>query len=486
MLLELNQEFTLSKILNALGIPTNTNLKFSSLCSDSRKVKTGALFVACSGEQSDGHNYIPQALSQGASVILAQRKVSEDPRVIIVPNTRYLLSKIAEISLGNPTTHLKIAGITGTNGKTTTNWLVYNALHRHNLLALRSGTIGIYGDGLINQESLTTADPLFLHNVFARAEKKDFTHAVLEVSSHGLVQERVSGISFDTIAFTNLTRDHLDYHNDFGAYYLAKRKLFELLEQNGKGQKLAIINKDCPYGQRLLSENFNINTLCFAAQNAEIECSLHYQDLRRAVHRLKYQSSNYEIESTFFGKHNSQNFATAFGLLLGLGLSAEQAAIGLEQMPSVPGRLEFIAGPGFSVFVDYAHTPDALENVLSALRPLVKNRLWVVFGCGGDRDPGKRPLMGQICQKLADKVVVTSDNPRTENPDNIITDILSGCKADLIEPDRKEAIIKVLSQAQTGDVILIAGKGHEDYQIIGTQKIHFSDQEITRAALGKA
>lgn len=483
MTLRLSKGIAIRELARLAGLNIDSDALISSITADSRKTSSGTLFVACQGASSDGHDYILSALRNGA-VVIAEKNPQSLENVYLVDNSRKVLSEILEAAAGFPTRMLKIAGITGTNGKTTTNWLVYNALHRSGFLTLRSGTLGIYADGLIDKESLTTADPVFLHDTFARIKEKDFTHAVLEVSSHGLSQERVSGIHFDTIAFTNLTRDHLDYHNDFDSYFNAKRKLFELLNEKGKGAKLAIVNNDCVYGQRLLKEKLDINYLSFGHSEADILCSLIYQDLRRAVHEIKFQGQTYPIESTFFGLHNSQNFAAAFGLLLGLGFSPESSAKSLEQMPSVPGRLEFIPGPGFSVFVDYAHTPDALENVLKALRPLVKNRLWVVFGCGGDRDPGKRPLMGQICRRLADKVAVTSDNPRTEDPDKIIADILTGCNADLVEADRKEVIIKVLSQAKDGDVILIAGKGHEDYQIIGKNKIHFSDQEIARAALG--
>ncbi len=456
---------------------------------DSRKIRPGDIFVAIAGAQGDGHDFISKAFAAGAvlAVVSNESKADGYPGVL-VSDPRKSLSRLAALFAARPADRLKVIAVTGTNGKTTTNWLVYHALNALRQPCIRIGTLGVEAGNLFSRPgNLTTPDPVEIQNDLRAALDGGCTAAVMETSSHALAQGRVDDIAFDVGIFTNLTRDHLDYHGSMDEYFRAKRRLFELISEGKKETRAAVINIDTDAGRKLQAElpalalrDFSFGT----APGARIRIASFTQNLAGSLTDLNIEGRTYALRTKLLGSHNAQNLAGALGALMALGIPVADACAALEVSPQVPGRLEAITGAPFGVFVDYAHTPDALENVLPALRSLVKGSLWVVFGCGGDRDRGKRPQMAEVAQRLGDRVVVTSDNPRTEDPQRIIQDILSqGAKVYMVEADRRIAITETLRQAKAGDCVLIAGKGHEDYQIVGTEKSHFSDQEVARETL---
>lgn len=455
---------------------------------DSKRGAEGGLFVALCGVKADGHDFIEDAFSHGAAaaVVSSSEKLGGRPG-IIVGDTRAAMSRLSAYYAGEPTDTLRVAGITGTNGKTTIHWLMGHALERLGEPALRLGTLGFAAPGIVDTTMLTTPDPLVLHKCLRKGLEAGARAAVMEVSSHALVQRRADDVQFDVGIFTNLTRDHLDYHGTMEEYYRAKRRLFELIANGRKTAKAAVINIDDEYGRRLFGECEDMGLHCRSYgrhPSAMLRIENFRQDFRGSAFALHIGGRTFEVASPFIGLHNAHNIAAAAGGCIALGYAPVNVLKALCTVPPVPGRLEPVGTEEMGVYVDYAHTPDALINVLSTLRELVKGTLWVVFGCGGDRDRGKRPEMASAAEQYADHVVVTSDNPRTEDPRAIIEDILSkGARPEIVEPDRRKAIRGALTAARPGDVVLIAGKGHEDYQIIGTQKLHFSDQEEVREFL---
>ena len=464
------------------------DLQITGLSANSANCKKGFVFVAIPGVGADGHDYINEAFSQGAviAVVSDSSKLGERPG-LLVEDTRKSLSKLASVFAGEPSKKLLCIGITATNGKTTINWLIYNILQLLGEKSIRIGTLGTFAEGVIDRkEGLTTPDPVTLHEDLALAFSSGVKAAVMEASSHALHQERVSEVDFDIGVYTNLTRDHLDYHGDMENYFKAKLKLFELISKGSKSHKLGIINIDCPYGRRLMGTK-GLKLISYGtAEDAMLRISDIESSSSESSFCISYGSLKRKIQTKFIGRHNASNIAGTLGVFLGLGYEFDALLSVLPKLPQVPGRLEYVAGEGFDVFVDYAHTPDALENALGALKNLSKGNLWVLFGCGGDRDKGKRPQMAEIAARNADKIVVTSDNPRTEDPQDIINGILSsGIKPDIVNPDRREAIRAAIRSVRRGDVLLVAGKGHEDYQIIGKTKIHFSDVEEIRKALAE-
>ncbi|MCB0311447.1 MAG: UDP-N-acetylmuramoyl-L-alanyl-D-glutamate--2,6-diaminopimelate ligase, partial [Bdellovibrionales bacterium] len=336
------------------------------------------------------------------------------------------------------------------------------------------------------QFNLTTPDPLTLHALFSRALSAEITAVVMEASSHALQQQRVADVAFDVGVFTNLTQDHLDYHGDMQSYLDAKMTLFTLVNRNQKGKRGAVVNVDSPEGCRVLEycQKLDLNLIGFGrSELADLKMEEFSQSLAGSRFKVSYNGTSFQINSRFIGEHNAYNICGSLAVLELLGIGLRQSAPLCYELRQVPGRLEAVGDETLGIYVDYAHTPDALLNVLSALRQLAKKKLWVVFGCGGDRDRSKRPVMAKVARELADKVIVTSDNPRSENPHTIISEILAGgVRADFVEVDRGLAINTAIHEAERGDVILIAGKGHEDYQIIGNEKLHFSDVEVARAA----
>lgn len=490
---------TLGQLASALGgvvtpLVENSHSKIvvTDLEVNSSRVSAGMLFVAVRGAESDGHAFVEEAFSRGAAAA-----VVEDPETlkgrpgIVVQNGRIALSSLAAIFAGHPSRALCCVGVTGTNGKTTVHWLMHHLLGKLGHHPVRLGTLGVECPGVIREPgALTTPDPISLHRVLAKARQGGATAAVMETSSHALEQSRVDDVAFDVAIYTNLTRDHLDYHRSMEAYFLAKQRLFELMARGPKLTRAAVVNGDDPWGKILLLRTKTLGLNAFSYGRGEGAA------LRIIDERLSGVSTTVTFEFDrqrtscvvpFIGKHNVENIAAAFAAALSLGYDLLEITHLMPLLPQVPGRLERLGDSNLSVFVDYAHSPDALENVLKALRPLCTGRLWVLFGCGGDRDRGKRSQMGEVAARFADRVVVTSDNPRTEGPEAIIGDILAtGVKPTFTSVDRREAIRWVIGHASAGDVVLLAGKGHEDYQILGRERVHFSDQEEALAALGAA
>lgn len=457
--------------------------------SDSRTIKPGNIFVAVNGNGADGHDFVSQAVAAGAGLLVVSDELrAEGHAGVLVADTRRALSILAAEFSGHPSREMKVVGITGTNGKTTTNWLLYHVLNDLGWPCIRFGTLGTRAEGIIDDPGvLTTPAATTIHADLRRACSGGIVCAVMETSSHALDQCRADDVAFDAGVFTNLTRDHLDYHASMEEYFLAKRRLFELISEGSKATRAAVINLDDEYGLRLWKDldALRLNDFSFGrSEKARFRILDFKQSMRGSETQVAYGGKSYSIRTRLIGEHNAQNLCGTFAVCISLGLEPDRVIAALGKSPQAPGRLESVGDAGFGIFVDYAHTPDALENVLEALRPLTQGSLWTIFGCGGDRDRGKRPQMAEIAARLSDKVVVTSDNPRTEDPKKIIEDILAqGARAYLVDTDRRSAIEKTLRQCRPGDIVLIAGKGHENYQVIGTQKIHFSDQEVARETL---
>jgi UDP-N-acetylmuramoyl-L-alanyl-D-glutamate--2,6-diaminopimelate ligase len=501
--MRLTDFLTLPEVEEADG---NLNQEVTGLAYDSRRVAAGDVFFAIPGEKLDGHDFIPQALASGAVGIVAARARTQPSGTawIRTKDVRRAMGLWGAHFHGYPSRRMKLVGVTGTNGKTTVTYLVESILSAGGLNPGVIGTISYrYGKHEVPSHH-TTPESLELQAFLAEMEKAGVGSVAMEVSSHALAQERVRGIDFDVALFTNLSRDHLDYHANMEEYFSAKSRLFtDYLRVSPKPAKSAVIYGDDPKGKELVekSQNAGLETCSYGEGSQWDIHPLRVQsDVAGLKGQLKVKDDRLDFSSPLIGAANLQNIMGAVGVGSSLGLSPDVIAEGIGAVRSVPGRLEKIDNAlGISVLVDYAHTPDALEKVLAAVRPLTQGRVWTVFGCGGDRDRGKRPLMGEIAARLSDFLVVTSDNPRTEDPIRILAEIEDGVKqAGLqklgaraaeakrgywIESDRQAAIGMALRAAWPGDVVLIAGKGHEDYQILGTRKIHFDDREVAREEL---
>ena len=451
---------------------------------DSREVKSGVLFVAVRGSHEDGHRYIDAAVKQNAAaIVLEDRRFlpAHKPSLpyILVKNTKTALVKIADSFFDHPYQRIQSIGITGTNGKTTVSYLIRNML---NTAGIKCGLIGTIGYRIEDENvglANTTPGVIELHRLVKKMVDAGDQYVVMEVSSHALDQERVSGITFAATIFTNLTQDHLDYHKTMEEYFCAKERLFK--EHAGKTTSF-IINRDDPFGRRLL-DSLKGRRLSYGF-SPEADVRADDFKITREGSRMGVSTARgkFDINTSLVGKHNLSNIlaACAFGISAKMDFTVIKK--GVEGVLSVPGRLERIdSKKGFSVFVDYAHTDDALKNVLESLRLILHNgRLITVFGCGGDRDKGKRPKMGKIASSLSDHCIITSDNPRSEDPRDIIRQIVSGIdkKNFQIEEDRSLAIQKALILAQPHDLILIAGKGHETYQIVKNKVYPFDDKAV--------
>jgi len=453
--------------------------EIASVAIDSRGVTPNALFVALRGQSTDGHRYIAQAVQRGAVAVVMEENVTvpESVTAIIVPDSARALSKIASAFYGDPSTALTVAGVTGTNGKTTTTQMIASMLNSAGMPCGVIGTIGArYGEREWPLEN-TTPLALELHQLLWQMRESGAKAVAMEVSSHALALNRVSDVHFGAGGLTNITRDHLDFHESFEAYAQAKRKLFDLASHG-------VLNVDDPHGARWAKEprlRDRVTTYGFSAS----------AQVRAQNVEIAPGGSAFDVDGTAFrvaipGRFNVSNALCAIGITRGLGVPDRQAAAGLAELHNVPGRMEHFSAGGIDAIVDYAHTPDALENVLRSVRETTRGRLIVVFGCGGDRDRGKRPQMGAVAAKLADYTLVTSDNPRTEDPQSIIDEILPGIGNAPHEavPDRATAIERAVEAARAGDVVVIAGKGHETYQIVGTTTLPFDDRLCVRAALG--
>ena len=469
----------------------------TGLALDSRWVRPGDLFFAYPGEHSDGRRFIEQAVAAGASAIVAEpdfdfSSLSRDAvavPLLTVANLRAQVSAIADRYFDAPSAEVTVLGVTGTNGKTSVTQLLGQALR---LLGRSCGVIGTLGnslDGRVGGGGLTTPDPIALQQQLADWREQNIHYCAMEVSSHGIAQSRIDGIRFRGAVFTNLTRDHLDFHGTMENYGAAKAALFMR-----PGLQFAVINADDEFGhalaQRLDSHSSNKNWPIYeySLREPSAICARHVQfSLNGVQAQVITPWGEIALRAALLGDFNLSNLLAVIGTLGAMGISATEIETLLPKLRPINGRMECLAGRGpIEVVVDYAHTPDALEQALRALRRHCSGKLWCVFGCGGDRDAGKRPLMGAIASRSADRVVITSDNPRSENPDAIIAAIAAGIadrSAVTIEPDRATAIALAVQQAAPGDLVLIAGKGHEDYQIVGSTRLPFSDQAVARTAL---
>ena len=476
---------TLDRLIST-GILNKGNIK-----TDSRQIRSGDVFVAIKGTVHDGHDHVIEALARGASFVLCDHELqglseADRGKILFVKDTREALGDVANRVYGDPSGELKIYGVTGTNGKTSTIFLIDGILNK---MGRPSGLISTVftktADDSIVRSSMTTPDVLSLNRLLSEMIAGWKQAAAVEVSSHALDQKRIWGLKLDSAVFTNITPEHLDYHKDMVTYLSDKARIFEYLKPGGVG----VLNEDDPMViglrdkidlPRLVTfglgegSDFRADNIIMSAEGTEFD--LVTRDIGTA-----------RVKTSFIGRHNVYNMLAAAAALVESGLIADDIAEGLGCAPQVPGRLEKIGSAApFSTFVDYAHTPNALENVLGCLRSLAKDRLICVFGCGGDRDKTKRPVMGQIAADICDSVIITSDNPRTEDPMDIIRDIEKGVlnKSNYsIMLQRQDAVKEALEAAKDGDIVVIAGKGHEDYQIIGDRVTHFDDREVARGIL---
>lgn len=456
-----------------------------SICVDSRKAEKGGLFVAISGAAQDGSKFIDQAIERGAAVIVKNKNsagINEYPGDVCVleaPDTRVLLKDILRQFYGNPSKKVKTIGVTGTNGKTTVTYLIEAILQQAKKTSGVLGTINYRIGKKIFPSPNTTPGVLENQQFLSNLAHQKIDHCIMEVSSHALEQGRVDLVDFVTAVFTNLTSDHLDYHKNVENYFLAKAKLFEHLAPKAT----AVINIDDSYGRRLVKMT-KAKVLTYGIQSkADIQAVEIEPTIQGSQFLLKTPQGNILIKTKLIGLHNVYNILSAAGACLSNRIDLPTIKKGIEKFSNVPGRLEKVeAGQKFYVFVDYAHTEDGLENVLNSLRKVSRSKIITVFGCGGDRDRTKRPKMGKVVSRLSDAAIVTSDNPRSEDPQAIIDEILPGFekKNYTVVIDRKEAIETALTQAKENDIVLIAGKGHENYQIFRDKTIHFDDRETVR------
>jgi UDP-N-acetylmuramoyl-L-alanyl-D-glutamate--2,6-diaminopimelate ligase len=460
----------------------------ASLAYDSRRVRPGSVFFAIQGEKTDGHRFIAEAFERGAAAVVSEREAPEGlaARWVRVQGIRPALSEAARKFYDYPDHKLQLIGITGTNGKTTTAYLLNSILQAVENQTGMFGTIEYrLGDRVIPALN-TTPESLDLVDYFNELVASGARAAVMEVSSHALAQGRVWGLHFSAAVFTNLTRDHLDYHGDFEHYFAAKRRLFE--GEGSAAPDLAVINTDDPRGRELLSLANNRRITYGLGPGAEVTAKQFSQGASGLSAKVTTPHGEIEIASALLGRANLMNILAAAATAVGLGLSGENIQEGVRRLSAVPGRFQKIdEGQPFLVVVDYAHTDDALQNVLQVARDLTRNRLIVVFGCGGERDRTKRPVMGEIAGRLSDLAILTSDNPRGEDPILIMNDVLVGLqktgKPYVAEVNREAAIRRALEEARAGDAVVLAGKGHETYQILSGRTIPFDDREVARAVL---
>ena len=474
-----------------------------SITEDSRAVRPGSVFVAIQGTQQDGHNFVNQAFAQGATAVVVEEGCFQSAlpeatpacsALIHVTNSRKALGLMASQLYGNPSRHLKMVGVTGTNGKTTVTHLAKSLLEAQGLQVGLLGTVGyVYGKEH-RVASHTTPAPVQLQEMLSEMVRAGTDVGVLEVSSHALALDRIAGCEFDIVVFTNLTQDHLDFHQTMEDYFQSKLHLFTDYVAGGQksGSKRALVNADDPWASLILQQcpipiwTFGIHS------KADIQAEAIQLGMNGTQFVVTSPLGRMTITSQLVGEHNVSNMLAAIGIGLEMGMTPVRIEQALEAVSNVPGRFERIQeGQDFTVVVDYAHTDDALQRLLDAAQTVKQGGIITVFGCGGDRDRGKRSKMGQVAVRNSDLVVVTSDNPRTEDPQAILCDIEKGIEALPPEErcpyqtisDRAEAIQSAIEAATSGDLVLIAGKGHEDYQILGTQKVHFDDREEARKAI---
>jgi UDP-N-acetylmuramoyl-L-alanyl-D-glutamate--2,6-diaminopimelate ligase len=482
------------QLCDVMGLPhaAGGSVEISGLAYDNRQVAPGTLFFCVRGFTRDGHEFAPDAVARGAAALVVERPLGLGVPEVVVESVRAAMAPAAARFNGDPTAELDVVGITGTNGKTTTAFLVRALLEAAGRQCGLLGTVTSFVGGIERPVERTTAEAIDLQRDFRAMLDGGDVACAMEVSSHALELGRADAIHVAAAIFTNLTQDHLDFHPTMEDYFRAKRRLFEA------DPRVAVINVDDPYGRRLAQE-------LEAAGQPPLTFAIDHEASYRATElESGFAGSTFtaltpegaiELSTPLPGRFNVQNVLGAVAAVRALGVPLEAIAAALPQAGRVPGRFEPVdEGQPFAVLVDYAHTPDSLKNVLSAARPLTQSRLWCVFGCGGDRDRGKRPLMGEIAARLADAVIVTSDNPRSEDPEAIVNEIVAGMPAEAraggpsgIEVDRRAAISQAIAEAREGDVVVIAGKGHEQGQeFAGGEKLPFDDVTVAREALRAA
>jgi UDP-N-acetylmuramoyl-L-alanyl-D-glutamate--2,6-diaminopimelate ligase len=479
---------TLDELLTFVSLDSQTAVQI-----DSRRVRAGDVFVAIRGPNCDGHDFIGQAVAGGAKYIVHQsdRRIPDlsgpagKSVFVAVEHPAIAAGRLAQATRGNPGAQLTNLAVTGTNGKTTITFLVRSCVEAAGSKCGLMGTV-VYDTGFgATSSSLTTPDCLTIADAQRKMVDGGAAYMVIEASSHALSQDRLAGVNFTAAAFTNLTGDHLDYHKTKENYLAAKTQLFTALAPDAT----AVLNKQVPESESIARATRA--RLCWYAvdEPADLTARIESMTVEGTKFTLEYGGRRARVRTPLLGRYNVANHLAAAGLCLGAGLDLETVAAGLSSLKGVPGRLEKVSSNGeFAVLVDYAHTDDALQNVLTTLKPLCRGRLITVFGCGGDRDKTKRPRMAAVVERLADVIFVTSDNPRTEKPEVIISDIMVGFRDPsserlVVEPDRRKAIELAIEAAHLDDIVLLAGKGHETYQIIGDKKFDFSDKDIARQCL---
>ena len=493
------QEMLLSRLVQPLSskkLTGSADVEISSVVYDSRRVGAGALFACIRGAKFDGHDFIAEALRSGASALLVERpeRVPADARApfVTVPDTRAALPILANQFFDYPSRRLRLIGVTGTNGKTTTTYLIESMLRSAGRATGVIGTLGAQIHGQEVETERTTPESVDLQELLARMVSEGVEVAAMEVSSHALAMRRTMGCEFDIGVFTNLTQDHLDFHRSLEDYLDAKLTFFREYAKASSKQFTAIVNVDDPNGERVARATCGTVLTYGIHRPADVRAARIHAAAGGIEFHVACTVGEFDVKMRLGGSFNVYNSLAAVGVGIALGLGVREIRTGLEAVPAVAGRFEAVdCAQDFSVIVDYAHTPDGLENVLHSARELAKARLIVVFGCGGDRDRAKRPIMGRIAADLADVCIVTSDNPRSESPDAIIGDIVAGIDggrktAVEVVPDRRDAIKQALDIASAGDLVVIAGKGHETYQIFKDQVVHFDDREVVRELLSGA
>ncbi len=495
----------LSDLLPPAGVKEihgSPELSVKGITYDSRQVKPDYVFVAISGYAEDGNYYVPQALDAGASVVVSSQRIEKLERPsrwggsatqIVVDNPRKALARLATSFYDYPSDKLDVIGITGTNGKTTVSYLSEAIFRNNGRKVAVLGTIAYRLGEKILPAPITTPQSSDLQQMLRKLVNEKFSAVVMEVSSHALSLDRVEGCEFDSAVFTNLSREHLDFHQNMEEYLQAKIKLFSFLgkDPRKKRQKLAVLNSDDPATEKII-QSTKARVITYGIENkADIVAKSIKLNLEKTTFTLLYPGGETKISLPLIGKYNVYNALAASGVALGRGISVDIIKRGLEKVSPIPGRFEKIdCGQPFTVIVDYAHTDEALEKLLHACKELKPRRIITVFGCGGDRDRGKRPLMGEVAVAHSDYVFVTSDNPRSEDPERIALDIEVGIKRKRKDNyqtiiDRFQAIEKALSMAEKGDLVVIAGKGHEDYQLFKDKRIHFDDREVAKEILSR-
>jgi len=477
---------TLIKNLNIASTSGSLDAEITGISCNSKEVKKGFVFVAIKGSNLDGYEFIQEAIDKGASCVVAQKDFKTRGKIarVFVKNTKKALIKLAIKFYDNPSRKIKLIGITGTNGKTTVSHLVESILKQSGFNTGLIGTISYrFGRHVIDAKN-TTPGALELQSIFSGMVKEGIDYAVMEVSSHSIDQRRIEGLEFDAAIFTNISAEHLDYHHSMQDYKNTKARLFTDLPK----EAFAVLNTDDELGMEVFKKASCKKLTYAVSQQADVELRTYCIHDKGLSLEIATPKGRLKIESALFGRYNIYNILAAVSAALTQGIALEKIKKGIEDVNCIPGRLQKIGCAPYTIFIDYAHTEDALENVLFSLKEVCKRKIITVFGCGGDRDKLKRPKMGKVASRLSDFIFITTDNPRTETPASISREILNGIKKNSLKAtrvilDREEAIKEAIGVAKAGDCILIAGKGHEKYQVLKDRTVPFDDCEVVRSCL---